>query len=1079
MQTTIQRCWGTLVLWALLHSAATAATNLLSEGFNSGSMPAGWTTNKVADPGADPAITFVTSSTYEVAAPYEGTHFVKFNSWDCASNAESRLCSPAFSTIGRTNIALTFAWRQDARTGRDGEGVTLQWSANGTTWSNLAPFHMRRGSPTNWILKTRFLPPAATGLATVQVGFLFHSQYGNNCYLDDVRVTALDPINAFPYSEGFESGFGEWAQGENMDFGWTRWSGLTPSGEYAGQTTGVSSAHGGSFYIYTEASDPNYPAKAAGLEAVFDFSQLAEPRLWFYYHMCGAQTGTNYVEVSTNGGATWILAWSKGGQQQANETDPWAWQSVNLSAYGGRRNVRIRFRGVTGSGGLGDMAIDDISVTESVSIKSQSFDGVDANPWSYTGSPSASISFSASKQNSGTYALRIAGTSAGTNDPYVDFENVNIAAYTNVSLLVPFAASGPDSGDDLHVMVSYDNGASWSGGGYGVEVADGEPTNNLNLNFTEILGARTPQYCNPYNLAIPGDKSQIKVRVRFFDANGSNNTNDFYYIDDIKLVGRPIGSGVDYAICVSSSAPAGGASIMAGGAFTKSWTMTNQGETVWSDASGYRWAFGRGTQFGASNYYDLDPDEQIAPGGTRTFTIDGIAPATGGIYRGYWSLRRNGTNFGERVWVDVAVEPPVVAVTSTVTYVGYTTTQTAIGGTNNGWVTGLMTWSNRLTGAGGTFAAAGAWRATGIALQVGANLITIRGTNAAGIGSEDSLTIMRANLPFTDDFEDGDLAGWTLDAAGTWTNSSSSPITGLRSAKNNVSGAAGTNYLAAATYFALDGTQTVWRFNLKNGSFDPSGNNRFWVYLVASESNLKANSVCGYAVGVNLSGTDDLLKLWRVTNAGNDGTLINSGFDWNASMTIGIEVTRSAAGLWTLKYDTNGGFDNLVTGGAATDTYYTEANAFGLFFQFTSSYAGLLRWDDISITQQADEDSDADGMPDWWETTHFTNGIAAAATADADGDGMNNWQEWVAGTQPTNAGSIFAADIGATNTVGRTVTWFSTSNRNYAVYWSSNLLAGFGPLATNLTPTPPLNMYTDTVHNAEWLLYYRIGVSER
>jgi hypothetical protein len=49
-------------------------------------------------------------------------------------------------------------------------------------------------------------------------------------------------------------------------------------------------------------------------------------------------------------------------------------------------------------------------------------------------------------------------------------------------------------------------------------------------------------------------------------------------------------------------------------------------------------------------------------------------------------------------------------------------------------------------------------------------------------------------------------------------------------------------------------------------------------------------------------------------------------------------------------------------------------------------------------------DSDADGLPDAWETSHFGN-LAQAGHGDPDGDGFTNLQELTAGTNPANARS--------------------------------------------------------------------------
>lgn len=97
---------------------------------------------------------------------------------------------------------------------------------------------------------------------------------------------------------------------------------------------------------------------------------------------------------------------------------------------------------------------------------------------------------------------------------------------------------------------------------------------------------------------------------------------------------------------------------------------------------------------------------------------------------------------------------PFVDVTNTPAIVPYTTSSYTIGGTNGGQVVGMMCWSNTLTGINDFFPAAHAWQVTNISLGVGANLITVTGTNILGARALDSVTITRmdaaAGVPFVD-----------------------------------------------------------------------------------------------------------------------------------------------------------------------------------------------------------------------------------------------------------------------------------------------------------------------------------------
>ena len=65
-------------------------------------------------------------------------------------------------------------------------------------------------------------------------------------------------ITTFPHQEGWENGFNGWTHDPNNDFDWTILNGPTPS-----VNTGPTSSYEGDYYIYTEASGPNFPYKRA------------------------------------------------------------------------------------------------------------------------------------------------------------------------------------------------------------------------------------------------------------------------------------------------------------------------------------------------------------------------------------------------------------------------------------------------------------------------------------------------------------------------------------------------------------------------------------------------------------------------------------------------------------------------------------------------------------------------------------------------------------------------------------------------------------------------------------------------
>ena len=430
-------------------------------------------------------------------------------------------------------------------------------------------------------------------------------------------------------------------------------------------------------------------------------------------------------------------------------------------------------------------------------------------------------------------------------------------------------------------------------------------------------------------------------------------------------------------------------------------------------------------------------------------------------------------------------DSPVLDITSGNATVAYATASTTVSGTNNPAVVGDMAWTNALTGGTGTESAAPSWSIAGIALAVGTNVITVRGTNLFGQAGSDSVSIVRepaaggGSFVFEDDFEDGDLAGWTEGVSGHWTNTTSGAITGTRSLKHNLSSVESTSYLYAQPVYSLSGTQTLWRFNLKGGNWDPSADNRFWVFLAANEADLGGATVDGYAVGVNLTGSSDTVTLWRVANGAAAATIVQSSLDWNAYTTGGIQVSRSAAGVWELQVDANGGFDNLVSAGTGSDTTYTDTSYFGLFFDYTSTRAGYLWMDDVRIwqTNSVGEDADSDGMADWWEAMYFTNGVAALPGDDADGDGSPNYNEFIAFTVPTNRTSVFEL-TSPSNAAGGVFyfTWPSATDRVYTVRIATNLLNSFSDWSNNIAATPPANIFRDAVHTNEQRLFYNVNV---
>lgn len=159
-----------------------------------------------------------------------------------------------------------------------------------------------------------------------------------------------------------------------------------------------------------------------------------------------------------------------------------------------------------------------------VTIAIQDFESSPATPtWAYSGG--GATNGTTSKFN-GAASYRISGSQTLTMD------NVDISNYTSVSLSVAYAGSGPDSGEDLYMDISYDNGSTWVGTG-SVKLVDGFGNTNLDINTTNLSGPTT-QASNPWPTSIAGSETQIRVRFRIDAPSGAT---EYYFIDDVKITG--------------------------------------------------------------------------------------------------------------------------------------------------------------------------------------------------------------------------------------------------------------------------------------------------------------------------------------------------------------------------------------------------------------------------------------------------------------------------------------------------------------------------------------------------------------
>lgn len=210
---------------------------------------------------------------------------------------------------------------------------------------------------------------------------------------------------------------------------------------------------------------------------------------------------------------------------------------------------------------------------------------------------------------------------------------------------------------------------------------------------------------------------------------------------------------------------------------------------------------------------------------------------------------------------------------------------------------------------------------------------------------------------FIDDFEDADISNWTESTIGRWAASDISPLNGAYSLHHIFDNTIADHDQVSIDIPTIDlnADNTTWRFLVKY-AYNPYSTNNWCVFLVSDmdASQMHPSGIVnGYAIGANYTGTDDILKLWKIT-AGIAGEVVTTSINWNLDVGTtkypAIEVIRTSSGDWTVNYNLDGDFTNLISIGTGSDNSYTTAEFFGVYYKYSLSADRLLWIDDIEIT---------------------------------------------------------------------------------------------------------------------------------
>jgi hypothetical protein len=205
-------------------------------------------------------------------------------------------------------------------------------------------------------------------------------------------------------------------------------------------------------------------------------------------------------------------------------------------------------------------------------------------------------------------------------------------------------------------------------------------------------------------------------------------------------------------------------------------------------------------------------------------------------------------------------------------------------------------------------------------------------------------------------FESGTTASWVQSTEGRWKADTTASLSGkfsLHHIFDNPDAGSDKTGISISNLHPDEGV-TKWSFLVRHG-YDPSSSNNWSVFLMSDvlpEKLSPDGGTSGYAIGVNITGYDDTLRLSKV-KAGQITTLVNCRINWQTDIgmtnAVKILVERTKEGRWTVSvFKPNG---DLMGTSSGTDKELFIPLWFEIFYRYSSTRDRLLWLDDIKIDE--------------------------------------------------------------------------------------------------------------------------------
>jgi len=246
--------------------------------------------------------------------------------------------------------------------------------------------------------------------------------------------------------------------------------------------------------------------------------------------------------------------------------------------------------------------------------------------------------------------------------------------------------------------------------------------------------------------------------------------------------------------------------------------------------------------------------------------------ATNSAGVGWSDVTANFTTYGFP-FIDITNTSPITVNYETITY--------EIGGTNNMNVVGMMNWRNLFNESSGSISATSSWGITSISLGVGANIISVSGTNVLGTATNDIVTIIRrAGKPFVNVTNNNDSVTYDVTTY-TIGGTNNTQVVGVMSWENSLGGNG--TFPVSGVWFQVSGIS----LNIGDNIITVSGTN---IYGIATND----------TVTITRGGMGTGMPLVDITNANatvnNDGTSYTIGGTNNAQVVGIMNWTNTGTG---------------------------------------------------------------------------------------------------------------------------------------------------------------------------------------